>query len=161
MRSPNFLGKRQWMVLGVAAAVALVAPLLSGLLVCRAQSHAEAPLTVYDDALGQGWQDWSWAQHDLASPRHAHSGKYAIGMTPEGWKGLYLHHDPFSVAGYDRLEVFLHGSAALTVALASSDGKFGPQMPLDRYRRSSPASGDGWIVAEIPLNDLGVSHLGG
>jgi hypothetical protein len=122
--------------------------------------RADAPLTIYDDALGRGWQDWSWASRDLASGLRVHRGKRAISMTPEGYKGLYLHHEGLGTAGYGALEVWVHGQPAVNVCVVDGGGKFGPQAPLGKYCPATPHAA-GWNVARIPLTELGVAKLGG
>src|SRR5438045_27252 len=46
---------------------------------CRTQTQirADEPLAIYNDALADGWQDWSWASHALGATLHVHSGKCA------------------------------------------------------------------------------------
>ena len=46
-------------------------------------SRPKAPLVIFSDALGDGWQNWSWASVDLAAKDPADSGKTAIRMTPD------------------------------------------------------------------------------
>ncbi len=105
--------------------------------------RAESPLTVYDGGLGDGWQDWSWATHTL--------GHGPITMTPEGNKGVYLHHDPMGTGGYVTLLIVAHPVGRINVVAVDAGLKFLPPVPLARY--GSPA--------RIPLADLGVSRYGG
>jgi hypothetical protein len=127
----------------------------------RPSQRAAAPLPIYEDALSSGWQDWSWAGHDLASQLHVHGGKFALSMTPEAWKGIFLHHDVFSVSGYGTLEVFVRGTSALNVSLVKPDGKFGPNAPLAPYCHAAANAQTDWTVARIPLTDLGIDGIGG
>ena len=39
------------------------------------------------------------------SPRPVRRGKHAIAFVPEGYKGVYLQHDPFGTTGYGYLQV--------------------------------------------------------
>jgi hypothetical protein len=48
-------------------------------------------LPIYDDALAAGWEDWSWAAHDLDNPAPVASGTASISFEPDGWEGLFLH----------------------------------------------------------------------
>lgn len=76
-------------------ALALVALLVA------AAPPERAALTVYDDALGDGWADWSWsATVDLASTSETYSGGHAVEAVIEaGWGGLYLQADAAFAAG--------------------------------------------------------------
>ena len=122
--------------------------------------RADAPLVIYDDALAGGWQDWSWATHDLKSPSPVHSGAAAIALIPEGNKGVYLHHDAFNTLGYGTLQVWVRGAAAINVCLVDADLKFDPPVALKGYVRGG-AGANGWALARIPLPNLGVPRTGG
>jgi hypothetical protein len=67
--------------------------------------------TVYAEALGSGWQNWSWATVNLASTSPVHAGQFAISMEPDGFEGLYLA-SPGAVrafADYSGLRLWVHG----------------------------------------------------
>src|SRR5690349_13127591 len=38
------------------------------------QERAWEPLTLFTDDLGDGWQDWSWAERDIRSEKQAKTG---------------------------------------------------------------------------------------
>jgi hypothetical protein len=122
--------------------------------------QAETPLIIYGDALTAEWMDWSWARHDLRSTGNILRGRYAISMTPEAFKGLYLHHAPLGTAGYGTLQFFVFGTADIKVSVADADGKFGKPVSLGSYRRAASNLLPGWSVVRIPLTELGLSHLG-
>ena len=73
---------------------------------------ATASLSIYADALGTGWNDWSWdpITRSLAnaSPHHGSSGT-SIAVTYTGaWSGLKLAYPNGVAAGaYDTLRVGL------------------------------------------------------
>src|SRR5262249_28900075 len=123
--------------------------------------RADKPLTIYEDGLGSGWQDWSWAQHDLADTKRALRGKRAISMTPEEYKGVYLHHSVLATAGYGTLQLFFYGQASINVAVVQPGGKFAPHVPLSNYLKEESNLPAGWRVAQVPLTDLGVSGPAG
>ena len=56
---------------------AVVLVLFGNLLICRAQ----APLALYPDVLTNGFEDWSWAPHNLANTTPAHSGGKSISVS--------------------------------------------------------------------------------
>jgi len=118
--------------------------------------RAEAPLVVYGDALGDGWQDWSWATHDLQASAPTHSGKASVTMAPRDNQGLYFHHDGFSTLGYGALEFYVHGPAALTVCLVDEDKQFKTRYSLKRFA----PRGNNWAHVVLPLSLLGVDKAG-
>ena len=122
--------------------------------------RAEEPLSLYQDALENGWQDWSWAGHDIASTTHIAKGHRAIAMTPTAYKGLYLHHTPIGTAGYGTLQGYIFGDSNLNVRVANENGEFGTAVSLSNYRSVASDLPAGWSIFRIPLTDLGLSHLG-
>ncbi len=52
--------------------------------------RADAPLVVYGDSLGDGWQDWSWAAHDLHASSPTHTGTASVTMAPRDNQGRVL-----------------------------------------------------------------------
>lgn len=137
------------------AAVALV--ILVGCL--WTPGAAAAPMVVYDDALGPGWDDWGWGTYDLANSSPVHSGTYSISLVPSNWDALYLHLDG-SVDGslFDGLEFFVHGGATghqnLRVVFLAS-GTVRASVPLTDYLAGGPPPG-GWAPVRIPLDPLGL-----
>jgi len=84
-----------------------------GLLTCVTVAFAADDLVVYDDSLTTGWQDWSWATHNLSNPSPVHGGSASISMELAGWDGLYFHStSAYSTADYEALELWVHGGAA-------------------------------------------------
>jgi len=118
--------------------------------------RADAPLVVYGDGLGDGWQDWSWATHALQASSPTHLGKASVTMSPRDNQGLYFHHDAVSTVGYGALEFYLHGAAALTVCLVDSDKQFGTRYSLKRFA----PKGDSWAHVVLPLSLLGIAKGG-
>src|SRR5690242_2536781 len=70
---------------------------------------AQSSQSVYDDALRNGWQNWSWATTNLSNANPTHSGTASIGVTATAWQALYLHHDPFDTSIYTSLTFWIHG----------------------------------------------------
>jgi len=64
---------------------------------------------IYADALGTGWDSWSWAQVNLASTTRVHTGTHSIAVTFDVWEGLYLHKAGVETLGYTHLRFFIHG----------------------------------------------------
>ena len=121
--------------------------------------RADTPLTIYDDALGDGWQDWSWGTHDLKALAPVHTGRAAIAFSPHDNQGVYLHHGVLGTTGYGALEFFVHGHSRLNICTVGSDGKFNPAVSMEKFAAS--ADGQGWARIRIPLTALGVAKFGG
>lgn len=125
--------------------------------------RADAPLLIYDDKLGDGWQDWSWGTRDLNRPGPVHAGKAAIFLSPtanSGNRGIYLHHDAFGTGGYGTLQAFVYGDTTTRVCLVDGGAKFLPYAALTQYLHPDPAGRSGWHLARIPLAALGVPRSG-
>jgi hypothetical protein len=124
-----------------------------------ALNTAAAPMDVYTDALGPGWEDWGWATHSLANTSPVHAGTYSISLVPSGWAALYLHLNG-SVDGslYDGLEFYVHGGTVghqnLRVVFLSS-GSVLANVPLADYLPGGPPAGS-WASVRIPLDPLGL-----
>ncbi|BDI28733.1 hypothetical protein CCAX7_007840 [Capsulimonas corticalis] len=121
------------------------------------RERADEPLVIYDDKLGRGWMDWSWAKHDLHWSQDVYDGASAIRMEPANWKGLYFSHRAIGLLGYGTLEMYVRGGAQVDILLVDGHGKFGKKLSLQQYCR--PARG-GWSVADIPVSDFGVAAHG-
>ena len=125
--------------------------------------RADAPLLIYDDKLGEGWQDYSWGTHDLSHPGPVHAGKAAIFLSPTGSsgnRGIYLHHDNFGTGGYGTLQAFVYGDTTTRVCLVDEGGKFLPYVTLTPYLHPDPAGRGGWHLVGIPLSALGAPRSG-
>ena len=125
--------------------------------------RADGPLVVYTDTLGDGWQDWSWDPKNTKytqSPGVVHSGRFAIALPPGGNRGVYLHHDPYSTAGYAALQVFVSGDTSADVCLVDGSGKFGDKVSMRPYLKPDPAGLPGWSALQIPLAALGAPKSG-
>ena len=61
--------------------------------------------------LGSGWENWSWADVELANSAPVHTGSRSIRVTAGAWEALYLHHAPFAVSGFTNITLWIHGGA--------------------------------------------------
>ncbi|MEM7052675.1 MAG: glycoside hydrolase family 44 protein [Acidobacteriota bacterium] len=70
-------------------------------------------LTVYDDALAAGFDNWSWATHDLDNPSPVASGNRSIAFEADSWEGVFFHSQSLlDLADWDAVEVAVHGGAS-------------------------------------------------
>jgi hypothetical protein len=108
---------------------------------------------IYDKALADGWQNWSWAKTTL-SVELGGSARKPIKVEASPWSALYLHHAPFSTQEWTRLAFLIQGSAAggEVRAFALIDGK----AASDGYPIKLGTAG--WTQVEIPLITLGVEN---
>src|SRR5262245_61848443 len=129
-------------------------PVLIGL---RGTAFAAVDQTIYDEALAPGWQNWSWAAVDMASPAQANTGAVSIAVTPTAWSALYLSHPDSGVDtnGYLNFSFYVHGGATggQTIQVAALIN--GAAQPAVRV--ASPAAGT-WQKITVPLSALGVDN---
>ena len=111
-----------------------------------------APLIIYGDALGSGWQDWSWnTTVNLNDAAPVHGGSQSIAVTyTVAWAGLYLHAEPaVDLSGYDTLRFWIHGGSAGHQQLrvvANGDGS---------STFAITATANTWAQFNVPLAALG------
>ncbi len=135
----------------------LVLPLLLfGLLLSPHPGAAQggAP-TVYADALGAGWQNWSWdSTVNFATPSPVYSGSASVAVTyTAAWGGLYLHtYTLIDSAGYDTLRFWVHGGAqggqGVEVKLADGTQTLGQGVAVS-------IAANTWTKVDVPLSRLG------
>jgi hypothetical protein len=131
-----------------------------GLTLAFASTPAGAAVqVVYDNALRNNWQDWSWAAHDLNQGTIYQSAPKAISWEPDAvggdWKGIYFHSDPGAadpaVAGFTALRFWINGAGgkqAVRLVIYQNNVEVGSKdlTPL-------PA---GWTQRTVTWADLGV-----
>lgn len=73
-------------------------------------ARAADPIVIYSDALGAGWQDWSWSSGQiLTNAATVHGGTRSIKLVQGGWGGLYLHTATIGTTGYGAFTFWAHG----------------------------------------------------
>lgn len=131
-----------------AAALALALAFMAPSAHAEEPAHGRKPLVIYDDGLGEGWQNWSWATVTLGVPV---GNAKPIKVEGKSWEALALHHDPFSTKGYSKLTFVINGGVQggqqLTVRLTAD------KVALDGAWQVTPKART-WAVAEIPLKEL-------
>ncbi len=119
----------------------------------RPAANAQSDLTLYDDTLENGWQNWSWATVDLANTTTVHSGTDSIAVTPGAWAALYLHHTAIDTHGYQNLTFWINGGSAggqiIHLSGLLSDTA---QSPMT----IGPLAANTWQQIVVPLSALGV-----
>jgi len=114
--------------------------------------------TVFSDALGTGWSDWSWAQRSLANRTPVAAGTRSISATFGPWTGLYFHHAGLAVAQGDVLELKVNGganSAPVLNTYVTVGGAARTQVALGSYCTGGRIPSWSWTQCRIPLSALG------
>lgn len=123
-------------------------------------------LTVYQDGLASGWQNWSWgASLNLgASVQGGDAPLVAARLEP--WGGISLRRtSPFSTTEYAWLEMDIRGSSEgepqLRVYLETAEGKRLVAAPVNdcRHIAGGHIEADVWKRVRIPLRDLNPNGL--
>ncbi len=137
----------------------LVAALLSLAATLTPAAAATDPQVLYDDQLRHGWEDWSWAAHDLAATAFVHGGATAISFVPAGWQAVYLNKSGgVSGAEFDTLQFWVNGGAAagqdLRIVFVSG-GTVLADRPLTEFLPGGPRAG-AWDLVNVGLDAAGV-----
>lgn len=117
---------------------------------------AAADVTVYDDALAAGWQNWSWnTDVNFSSTAYVYSGSHSMYVSHYGyWDGVYLHAtSPAPVSTVEKIRFRIHGGPA-----------GGQKINFCGYRAPGEIAGlvtitltSDWTLHEIPVGDVGLS----
>lgn len=125
-----------------------------------APAGTRADLTIYDDALAPGWQNWSWGTAvDFASTANVHAGAAAAAVThTEPWAGFYLHAPTtINAAELGSVRFWIHGGAGA-----------GRPLVLWAYDQNLQAAGSvavpspaTWTLVEVPLSSFSATLISG
>lgn len=166
MRRNRSLWLAFWLVLFLAGATLLslpAAPARAGV-ASGSNDSARGPapllrpaadLTIYDDALAAGWDDWSWdSTVNYTSAVQVHGGSKSIAVTfKAAWAGLSLHAPaPLATGGYNAIAFWVYGSGGGSMLQLYTQ-------PTDSGANSTPfnftAPPGGWTSYSVPLSALG------
>ncbi len=136
---------------------------LAWLLIVTAQEvRAQSDQTLYADALGAGWQDWSWCARDLGSTDFIHSGTKSAKLTYTGaWQGFYLRHSSQDSSAFSDLVFWIHGGVTngrnITVAAQLNDVTQS-SFNLNSFIQGGSVAAGTWRKVTIPLSSLGAAN---
>ena len=68
-------------------------------------------MAIYQDALVNGWNNWSWASVNTGSTANVHTGSSAIAVTADAFEALYLQHAAMPTDAFESLKFWIHGGA--------------------------------------------------
>ena len=131
-----------------------LAILLVSLLLPR-NTFAQAGLPIYTDHLVNGFQDWSWATHNLANSTPVHSGTASISAATANYSGLWLYHGDFDTSLYTNLTFWLNGGATGGQVLKLT-GVLGGNGASSVQLAALPG-GNTWRQITVSLANLGVA----
>ncbi|WP_338262296.1 glycosyl hydrolase family 18 protein [Corallococcus caeni] len=117
--------------------------------------------TMFDDALGSGWQDWSWATHSLGATSPVYAGTRSVSATFGPWKGLYFHHAGVPTTGYGFVELQVNAGATSNPAIAlyaSVGGVAKPPVALNPTCAGGTLKANAWTLCRMPLSTLGAAN---
>jgi hypothetical protein len=122
---------------------------------------AATPMTIYDDALRNEFEDWSWASHDLNQSVIVHSGTHAVSMIPVSWQGLYFHRGGgVDVEENGTLDLWVHGGTAghqqIRLYLYANNQPIA-NAELEGFIQGGAIPAGQWALATIPFSALGVT----
>ncbi|MFQ3610932.1 MAG: alpha-L-arabinofuranosidase [Fimbriimonadales bacterium] len=114
---------------------------------------------VYRDYPAGRWDDWSWANRDMANTNPVRSGQRSIRADLFPWSAVRFHYqEGFDPTGFTHLEFWVHGGTQggqrFSVMVAINGVNRAP-VPVTNYVSAIPANQ--WVQVQIPLTALGVS----
>ena len=78
----------------------------------RGIAFAQADQIVYTDAIGSGWQNWSWAAVNLSNTQPVQAGSDSIAVNAGAYQALYLHQTAFDSTPYSNLVFWINGGSS-------------------------------------------------
>jgi len=121
------------------------------------QLTARADQIIYDDALENGWVDWSWGTRNLANTAPVHSGSYSISASEVAWQAVSFYHADFDTTSYTNLVFWINGGPQGGQVL-QVQAQLGQVNTAYTYPISALPSGSTWQQISIPLSALGIAN---
>lgn len=122
-----------------------------------AAASAAAQTVVYDDALRSGFQDWSWAERDLANATPVAAGSHSIRFEPDDWRGLYFSRNGtmLDLSDFEALTLRLHGGTSgnqlVRIAIQSGSSVLA-NLAVNDYITDGAIAGGQWRTLTLPFN---------
>ena len=119
----------------------------------RDPARAANDAAVYDDALRNAWENWSWAATDFASTAVVHAGTTSIAVNADAWTATWFRHAAFDTTDYGSVSFWINGGPVggqrLHVAATLAD--IGQSVGFD----IPPLAPGAWQQITVPLSALG------
>lgn len=110
---------------------------------------APTPVVVYNDAMGDGWQSWSWARVTLQAPA---GNVLPIKVEGDPWSALAFHHDPIYTKGYSKITFYINGGldgGQMVAIKVLVNGKAVDSNYVIQLKAKT------WAAVSVPLKDIG------
>jgi len=143
---------------------------IAGLLwIAAAGTAAAADLTVYDDALRSGFQNYSYGGGStFGSTEQAHGGsnsiRFAGGGAPNNFNAISFYVDPdLQTSAWPTLRFWVHGGASGGQQLylfLQRDGAIVAQAELDSYISGGAIAANTWREVVVPLTTGALGYNG-
>lgn len=122
----------------------------------------EESLVIYDDALAEGWNMWTWeGEADPSVESVVHSGQMALGVTLDTGGGVGFHN-PLDFSEYAYLEFYVNGGSLGGQELmiwfwdAENDAPIRSSL-LCGFTSSPSLPPDEWVLIRLSLQHLELS----
>ena len=129
-----------------------------GLAILASRAAAQ-DMTVYDDALENGWQNYGWATINYANTSPVYSGTASIKVTDPGtsFEAIYLGHGAMNTAPYQSITFYIYPTAKGTDELDVQATIGGASQPAV-YLSFTAAQVHHWQQETVTLASLGVAN---
>jgi polyhydroxybutyrate depolymerase len=127
-------------------------------------SAPAASQIIYDDALQNGWQNFSWGTVDFAATTFPHTGARAARFDAHGFQGLSFARPatPIAVADYPELRFWIRGDAGgeqFNVSLQTG-GTLHVDVPLAAYVSGGAIAAGAYREVRIRFAEPPMSYAG-
>jgi hypothetical protein len=123
------------------------------------QLTARADQIIYDDALENGWANWSWATVNLANTSTVHSGSDSISVTANNtsssWQALYLSVSAINTSSFTNLTFWINGGTGGQAVLVQGILGGTAQTPGVQI---GPLPTNLWRQVTLSMSALGVAN---
>lgn len=118
-------------------------------------AHLGTPQVIFDDALRNGWDNWSWAKNVLDNPAPAR-GARSMRVQAGPWTAIYWHHEAFDTAPFESLNFWVHGgdSGGQKLRVMGLRGA----KPVGELALE-PLTAKEWRQVTVPLAKIGVENV--
>jgi len=138
-----------------SCAVAALVAVSGGLSIST--SSAQTNETIYDSALENGWQNWSWATVSVTATSPVRTGYTdSISVSCAAYTALYLEHQDFDSTLFTNISFWLNGGPAGGQVL-TIEATLGGNATSSTTNIGPLASGSVWQQFTVPLSALGAS----
>lgn len=132
--------------------------IVSALLFVGASHTAHADLVIYDDALQNSFEDWSWGGgSNFANTAPVHAGSQSISLAGNNFNAVSMV-DPgagLSVSAWPTLHLWIHGGSGsgqqFTLFLQNTVTSAQASKPLNTYITGGGPSAGTWKEVTVPL----------